>query len=575
MRVTTSKSKNAESFYISKGFINDKGVSTSVIVRKLGTLKDLLPEHGPTRDDVMAWAKEEARLETLKYKQERENKSIQITFHADRQLDYDKQSFFHGGYLFLQSVYYQMQINKICRKLKQKYKFKYDINAILSDLIYTRVLEPCSKRSSYKAASEFLEKPSYELHDVYRALDVLGAECDLFQSEIYKNSHFLGERNDKILYYDCSNYYFEIEQEDGSKKYGKSKEHRPNPIIQMGLFMDGDGIPLAFSLFPGNANEQTSLKPLEKKLLEDFGCQKFIYCSDAGLGSESIREYNHMGERAYIVTQSIKKLKKEEKEWALNPQGFKRVYDNTPVDITKLPADDKGLYYKDEPYTTKKLHQRLIVTYSPKYALYQKSIRDKQVERAQKMLDSGNTKKSRKNPNDPARFIGKMAVTKEGEAADIQHYLDENKISEEARYDGLYAVCTDLLDDEVGDILKVSEGRWQIEECFRIMKTDFSARPVYLQNENRIKAHFLICFLALTIYRFLEKKLKYKYTCEELLDTLKAMNFAEIQEQGFIPLYKRKMITDALHDACGFRTDFQFITKSKMRTIQKKSKGKE
>ena len=575
MRVTTSKSKNAESFYISKGFINDKGVSTSVIVRKLGTLKDLLPEHGPTRDDVMAWAKEEARLETLKYKQERENKSIQITFHADRQLDYDKQSFFHGGYLFLQSVYYQLQMNKTCRKLKQKYKFKYDINAILSDLIYTRVLEPCSKRSSYKAASEFLEKPSYELHDVYRALDVLGAECDLIQSEIYKNSHFLGERNDKILYYDCSNYYFEIEQEDGSKKYGKSKEHRPNPIIQMGLFMDGAGIPLAFSLFPGNANEQTSLKPLEKKLLEDFGCRKFIYCSDAGLGSESIREYNHMGERAYIVTQSIKKLKKEEKEWALNPQGFKRVYDNTPVDITKLPADDKGLYYKDEPYTTKKLHQRLIVTYSPKYALYQKSIRDKQVERAQKMLDSGNTKKSQKNLNDPARFIGKMAVTKEGEAADIQHYLDENKISEEARYDGLYAVCTDLLDDEVGDILKVSEGRWQIEVCFRFMKTDFSARPVYLQDENRIKAHFLICFLALTIYRFLEKKLKYKYTCEELLDTLKAMNFAEIQEQGFIPLYKRKMITDALHDACGFRTDFQFITKSKMRTIQKKSKGKE
>ena len=575
MRVITSKSKNAESFYISKGFINDKGVSTSVIVRKLGTLKDLLPEHGPTRDDVMAWAKEEARLETLKYKQERENKSIQITFHADRQLDYGKQSFFHGGYLFLQSVYYQLQMNKICRKLKQKYKFKYDINAILSGLIYTRVLEPCSKRSSYKAASEFLEKPSYELHDVYRALDVLGAECGLIQSEIYKNSHFLGERNDKILYYDCSNYYFETGQEDGSKKYGKSKEHRPNPIIQMGLFMDGDGIPLAFSLFPGNANEQTSLKPLEKKLLEDFGCQKFIYCSDAGLGSESIREYNHMGERAYIVTQSIKKLKKEVKEWALNPQGFKRVYDNTPVDITKLPADDKGLYYKDEPYTTKKLHQRLIVTYSPKYALYQKSIRDKQVERAQKMLDSGNTKKSRKNPNDPARFIGKMAVTKEGEAADIQHYLDENKISEEARYDGLYAVCTDLLDDEVGDILKVSEGRWQIEECFRIMKTDFSARPVYLQDENRIKAHFLICFLALTIYRFLEKKLKYKYTCEELLDTLKAMNFAEIQEQGFIPLYKREAVTDALHNACGFRTDFQFITKSKMRTIQKKSKGKE
>ena len=575
MRVVTSKSKNAESFYISKGYVNDKGVSTSVIVRKLGTLKELLPEHGPTRDDVMAWAREEARLETLKYKQEQEEKQIKLTFRADRQLDYGKQVFYRGGYLFLQSIYYQMQMQKICRKLKQRYKFKYDINAILSDLIYARILEPCSKRSSYKVASEFLERPSYQLHDVYRALDVLGAECDMIQAEVYKNSHFLGQRNDKILYYDCTNYYFEIEQEDGSKKYGKGKEHRPNPIIQMGLFMDGDGIPLAFSLFPGNANEQTSLKPLEKKILRDFGCQKFIYCSDAGLASESIREYNHMGERAYIVTQSIKKLKKEEKEWALSPQGFKRVSDDKPVDITKLPEDDKGLYYKDEPYTTKKLHQRLIITYSPKYAAYQRSIRDKQVERAQKMLDSGKAKRNQKNPNDPARFIGKMAVTKDGEAADIKQYLDEDKIAEEAQYDGLYAVCTDLLDDEVGDILKVSEGRWQIEECFRIMKTDFSARPVYLRDENRIKAHFLICFLALTIYRYLEKKLNSKYTCMELLDTLKAMNFAGVQEQGFIPLYKREKITDDLHEACGFRTDYQFITKSKMRTIQKKSKGTE
>ncbi len=575
MNLHITKSKNAESFYICKSYAKANGGTTSTIVRKLGTLEHLLLEHGPTRDDVLAWAKNEVKIETQKYKEEKKAKTVLIPFHADRQLDFDKQAFFRGGYLFLQSVYYQLQMNKICRKLKRNYKFKYDINAILSDLIYTRILEPCSKRSSFKAASEFLEKPSYVLHDVYRALDVLGAACDLIQAEVYKNSHFLGKRNDTVLYYDCSNYYFEIEQEDGRKKYGKSKEHRPSPIIQMGLFMDGNGIPLAFSLFPGNANEQTSLKPLEQKVLGDFGCQKFIYCSDAGLGSESIREYNHMGERAYIVTQSVKKLKREEKEWALNPQGFKRVSDDAPVDLAELPEDDRGLYYKDGPYTTKKLHQRLIITYSPKYAAYQKSIRDKQVERAQKMLNSGNAKKNRKNPNDPARFIGTMAATKEGEAADVRNYLDENKISEEARYDGLYAVCTDLLDDAAGDILKVSEGRWQIEECFRIMKTDFSARPVYLQDENRIKAHFLICFLALTLYRFLEKKLDSKYTCEELLDTLKAMNFAEIQEQGFIPLYKRDAITDALHEVCGFRTDYQFLTKSKMRTIQKKSKGRE
>ena len=392
MRVTTSKSKNAESFYISKGYVNDKGVSTSVIIRKLGTLKDLLPEHGPTRDDVMVWAKEQARIETLKYKREKEEKQIKLTFHADRPLDYDKQVFYRGGYLFLQSIYYQLQINKICRKLKQKHKFKYDINAILSDMIYARILEPRSKRSSYKAASEFLEKPSYKLHDVYRALDVLGAECDLIQAELYKNSHFLGARNDKVLYYDCSNYYFEIEQEDGNKKYGKSKEHRPNPIIQMGLFMDGDGIPLAFSTFAGNANEQTSLKPLEKKILGEFGCQKFIYCSDAGLASKTNKKFNSIQDRAYIITQSLKKLKKDDREVALKHSGFYEigVENSHRINIDEIDfSDEKNqnrIFYKEMPLESP-LEERLIITYSPKYASYQKKIRNRQIERASRMIN--------------------------------------------------------------------------------------------------------------------------------------------------------------------------------------------
>lgn len=575
MNLHITKSKNSESFYIAKSYVKSNGSTSSMIVRKLGTLNQLLEEHGPTRDDVLAWAKNEVKLETEKYKKEKDTKTVLIPFHSDRQLDYGKQVHYRGGYLFLQSIYYGLQLKKTCRKLRDKYRFKYDINAILSDLIYARVLEPASKRSSFKTAAGFLERPTYGLHDVYRALDVLGSECDFIQSEVYKNSHFIGQRNDKILYYDCTNYYFEIEQEDGDKKYGKSKEHRPNPIIQMGMFMDGDGIPLAFSLFPGNTNEQKSLKPLEQQVIQDFGCRKFIYCSDAGLASESIRNYNHMGERSFIVTQSIKKLPSEDKAWALDKKGFRRVSDNKPADITALPDDDTDLYYKDEPYTPKTIHQRLIITYSPKYARYQKAIRDAQVERAEKMILSGNTKKQRKNPNDPARFIAAKAATDDGKAAKIHHYLDEDKVENEALYDGLYAVCTDLLDDDVSDILKVSEGRWQIEECFRILKTDFSARPVYLQDENRIKAHFLICFLALMSYRILEKKLNYKYTCEEILTTLKEMNFAEIQEQGFIPLYRRSKLTDALHDACGFRTDYQFITKSQMKTIQKRSKGKE
>ena len=575
MKLTISKSKNSESFYITKGYINDKGVSTSTVIRKLGTLNELLKDHGPTRDDVIAWAKAEAKADTLKYKNEQENKLIQISFHADRLLDYNKQVSYDGGYLFLQSVYYQLRLDRVCRKIRDKHSFHYDLNAILSDLVYTRILEPSSKRSSYEAAKKFMEAPAYHLHDVYRALSVLAENCDLIQAEVYKNSNFLVKRNDKILYYDCSNYYFEIEQEEGFKKYGKSKEHRPNPIVQMGLFVDGDGIPLAFSLFPGNQNEQTSLKPLEQKILQDFGHQKFIYCSDAGLASESNRVYNHMGERAFIVTQSIKKLKAEERGWALERSGFKRVSDDRPVDLENLSDEDKnGLFYKDGPYTTSKLHQRLIITYSPKYAAYQKTVRDAQVERAKKMVDSGKCKKQRKNPNDPARFVGKQAVTKEGEKADIHYYLDEEKIAEEENYDGFYAVCTDLLDDPVGDILKVSEGRWQIEQCFRIMKTDFSARPAYVSREDRIKAHFLTCFLALLAYRILEIKLENKYTCNEILSNLKEIKFAKVGGQGFIPLYMRTILTDKLHEFGGFRTDYEFITKSKMKEIQKKSKGR-
>ena len=576
MRVTTTKSKNAESFYITKSYKDTNGKSTSKIIRKLGTLKELSEKLGTDRDGVLAWANKQAEIETGKYKKDKEAKTVIVPFHADKQLEYGKQKAYKGGYLFLQSIYYGLKLDQTCRKIKEKRNFEYDLNAILSDLVYTRILEPQSKRSSFQAAKKFLEPPSYELHDIYRALSVIAGECDYIQAEAFKNSRLCLKRNGSILYYDCTNYYFEIEQEEGDKRYGKGKEHRPNPIVQMGLFTDGDGIPLAFSIFPGNQNEQASLKPLETKILNEFGCDKFIYCSDAGLASESNRVFNHMGERAFIVTQSIKKLPAEEREWALSKSGFRSISDDQKVDIESLSDEDKnGLYYKDLPYTTKRLHQRLIITYSPKYAAYQKSIRERQIERAEKMLTCGKLSKQRRNPNDPARFVGKIAATEDGESAKIRYYLDTDKIAEEAKYDGLYAVCTDLLDDDPADIIRVSEGRWQIEACFRILKTDFSARPVFVRREDRIKAHFLVCFLSLLIYRALEIKLENKYTCDDILATLKDMNFADIEEQGFMPLYGRRTITDALHDACGFRTDYQFITKRKMRAIQKSSKGRE
>ena len=573
MRVTTSKSKNSESFYITQSYTNAQGKSTSKTIRKLGTLAELSKRLHTDRDGVLAWANEQARLEPARYKREKEDALVMVPFHSNKLMDYHKQKLFTGGYLFLQSVYYGLKMDSICRKIKSRYKFEYDLNAILSDLIYTRVLVPSSKSSSLRTAEQFLEPPTYRLHDVYRALSVLAREMDFIQAEVYKNSFFLGSRNDRILYYDCTNYYFEIEQEDGDKKYGKSKEHRPNPIIQMGLFTDGDGLPLAFSLFPGNKNEQKSLKPLETKILQQFGCEKFIYCSDAGLASEDNRAFNHMGQRSFIVTQSIKKLPAEDRTWALDRNGFKRLSDDASMDITKLSEDDKGqLYYKDEPFTAKKLHQRLIITYSPKYASYQKAVRAEQIARAEKMVANGTLKKQRKNPNDPARFVNKIAATEEGEKAKIHYYLDLDKIAEEELYDGLYAVCTDLLDDDVADILKVSEGRWQIEDCFRTMKTDFEARPVYLTREDRIKAHFLTCFLSLLHFRLLKRSLKDAYTTEQLLQTLRNIKFADVEEQGFIPVYERQKITDDLHETCGFRTDYQFITKRKMKGIQKKSK---
>lgn len=575
MRVTTTKSKNAESFYITRSYVKSKGVTTSEVVRKLGTLQELSERLGTDRDGVMAWAKEQARIETEKYKSEKESQTVMIPFHQNRMLDYGVQKRFDGGYLFLQHVYYKLGLDKACRKIKARHLYEYDLNAILSDLIYTRILSPDSKRSSYKAVPSFLEPPSYELHDVYRALSVLAEEADFIQAEAYKNSRAFGKRNDHILYYDCTNYYFEIEQEEDEKKYGKSKEHRPNPIVQMGLFTDGDGVPLAFSVFPGNANEQTSLKPLETKVVNDFGCEKFVFCSDAGLGSAANRKFNHKGQRAFIVTQSIKKLKKEYKENALNMTGFKRITDGKTVDITKLPETDKdNLFYKEIPYESGNMDQLLIITYSPRYAAYQKQVRSQQIARAEKMIANGTYKKQRKNPNDPARFINKFAATNDGECADIHYELNTEKIEEESRYDGLYAVCTDLLDDSVSDILAVSEGRWQIEACFRIMKTEFSARPVYVRRSERIQAHFLTCFLSLLVYRLLERELHSKYTCEEILSKLKEMNFADVGEQGFMPLYERDKLTDALHDACGFRTDYQFISKSRMKNIQKKSKGR-
>lgn len=577
----------SEGFSMYVRILNDRGVERLYIlrsyrvgdvvkkenVRSLGRIDRLCEDLNMSRDQVIAWA--QAQVDEM------DNKTapaVNVSFFPDKLIDKYEQRSFLAGYLFLQDLYYDLKMKNVFRNIKNRHRYQFDLDAIFSDLIYARLLEPGSKSSSYETATKFLEPPSYKTHDIYRALSVLAEEMDYIQSEVYKNSNFITLRNNHILYYDCTNYYFEIEEEDDFRKYGKSKEHRPNPIVQMGLFMDGNGIPLAFDIFDGASNEQPSLKPLEEKIIKNFGFSRFVVCTDGGLGSDNNRQFNDIEGRAFIVTQSLKKLKKADREAAMDSRNWRRLSDKKEVNLEEIKANPEAhmneLYYKEEVYGTKKVPgQLMIVTYSPKYAAYQKKIREGQLERAEKMVETGNVRKQRKNPNDPSRFVKVTSTTEDGEVAEEKSYsIDQDKVDSEKMYDGYYAVCTDLVDDDIKDILAVSEGRWEIEESFRIMKTEFEARPVYVRREDRIKAHFLVCYMALLLLRLMEKKLNSTYTSSQIIDSLREYRLLKIGGQGYIPEYIRTDLTDRMHEVFKFRTDTQIVPSSLMRNIIKNTK---
>lgn len=575
MYITITGSKNNKDVYINQSYRKENGKTSSRIYKKLGKYNDLLEQFSGNQEKMMAWAKEEARKETELYNQR--NGKVTVEFSQAACIPINEKRSFPIGYLFLQSLCTQLRLDKICRTIKGRHKFQYDLNAILTDLVYARILSPSSKLGSYDYCQTLPEPPKYSLQDVYRALSVIAEESDFIQSELYKNSNFIHPRNKRILYYDCTNYYFEIEEESGTKHYGKSKENRPNPIVTMGLFMDSDGIPLAFDIFPGNQNEQTTLKPLEAKILQDFNCSEFIFCSDAGLGSISNRQFNSIGNRAYIITHSLKKMKREDRDIALNPTQFRKVGSTCFIDLSTLDETDEevfnSIYYKEVPVVTGNMDETLIVTYSPKYKAYQKKIRTRQIERAEKIIETPGKKRKGKNQNDPMRFIKKTSVTSDGEIAEKQVYnLDEEQIQKEEMYDGFYAVITNL-EGDVGEIIKINKQRWEIEENFRIMKTEFEARPVYVRRDDRIKAHFMTCYISLLLYRLLEKKLGNNYTSSQILETLRSMRMTLLNKaSGYIPSYTRTELTDALHRTFGFRTDYELITKSSMRSIIKETK---
>ena len=576
MYIAITGSKNNKDVYIYRSFRKENGQSSSHIYKKLGKYNTLLNQFDGDADRLMAWAKNEAKKETELYNQK--NGKVSVDFSQGACIAKNEQRLFNSGYLFLQSLVTELRLDKICRSIKRRYKYQYDLHAVFTDLIYARILHPSSKRESYEYCKTLLEPPKYHLQDVYRALSVIAAESDFIQSELYQNSNFVHPRNKKILYYDCTNFYFEIEQEDELRKYGKSKEHRPNPIVTMGLFMDADGIPLSFDIFPGNQNEQTTLKPLEQKIIRDFNCSEFIFCSDSGLGSLNNRRFNSFSHRAYVITHSLKKMKEEERKAAMNPAQFRKIGSPKFIDLRTLDETDEeiynSVYYKEYPLITGDMDETLIITYSPKYAAYQRTIREGQVERAQKILHAPGKKRKGKNPNDPMRFVKATTVTDDGEIAEKTVYdLDREQIEKEAMYDGFYAVVTNL-EGDVGEIIRINQQRWEIEENFRIMKEELGSRPAFVRREDRIKAHFMTCYISLIVYRLLEKKVGEEFTCDQIIQTLRYMNMTLINTAGgYIPSYTRTELTDTLHQVFGFRTDYEIITKSTMRKIIKNKKN--
>lgn len=571
MRLKTSKSKNATLFYIIKDYTNMNGKRTTKIFEKLGNQKQVEERFGKenTIDEIKKYID--------KLNNEDKEELLKREFNPNKRISPGLKRNFNVGYLFLEKIYNQLKLKDICKVIQNNYRFHFDLNEILSYLVYARIIFPSSKLETFKQCQNFIEQPSFELHDEYRALSYIADNIDFIQESLFNNSKNIIDRNSKVIYYDCTNYFFEIDEEDELRKYGISKEHRPNPIVGMGLFMDGDGIPLSFNIYPGNQNEQKTLIPEETKIINDFKLDdtKIILCTDAGLASDEIKKFNIQDNRGFVITQSLKKLKDEYKEkifdksdWRI-PNDLKNVYNLKTIENDESLKEKyyDTLFYKIIETETKSVKQDLIVTFCFKYFDYNRNIRNNQIERAKKSIETNNVTRKGKNQNDYRRFINSTPLTENGEVAENMNYsINEDIIKEEEKYDGFYALTTNLTGN-INEILKISKGRWEIEESFRIMKSDFLARPINLSREDRIKAHFMTCFISLLIYRILEKKLDYKYTTAEILNTLKNMEMIEHKGLGFEPIYERTTLTDELHDIFRFNTDCEIISYKKMKKI--------
>lgn len=582
MYISTSKSKNATIYYVCKSFRKDGGTS-SKRVETLGTIEDIRRRCGDS--DPIEWARNYARELTERDKAER--RAVTVSLRPGLSMAMNERKVFNGGYLALSKIYHQLGISGICDDISSRHGFEYDLDNILSRLIYTRVLSPGSKLSSYSESRRFIEQPRFKLEDIYRSLSVLARESDFIQSQVFRNSLSAVGRDTSVIYYDCSNFFFEIEQADtlqrnpagglepGLRQYGHSKEHRPNPIVQMGLFMDRNGLPLAFCISPGNTAETKTLVPLEKKLDTDFGMSDCVVCTDAGLSSMSNRRYNNREGRHFITVQSLKdnKIAPHLQQWALDPEGWHvSGQDNAVTLFTDEAAkvSDRVLY-KERWINERNLEQRLIVTYSEKYAVYQRTLRQQQIDRALKAINNGTARRKKKSPNDASRFIAETHFTDSAEVAENTSYtLDLEAIEKEARFDGFYAICSNLEEETAVEIIRANSQRWEIEDMFRTLKTEFESRPVYLRRNDRIVAHFITCFLALLIFKTLKIRLGMPdITTPRLRKTLIDMNYLQIRGEGYMPVFEGNDITTAIADYIAPSLQNQIITTRNMKAIIK------
>ena len=571
MRLNIRKLNDYCYYSIIKDYTNLNGKRTTKIFEKLGNQKQVEERFGKT--DTINKIKE--YIDELN--NENKEEILKREFNPNKRISPGVKRKFNVGYLFLEKIYNQLKIKDICNSIQDKYQFHFDLNEILSYLVYARIIYPSSKLETFKQCQNFIEQPKFKLHDEYRALSYIADNMDYIQEELFNNSNKVIERNSKVIYYDCTNYFFEIDDEDDIRKYGISKEHRPNPIVGMGLFMDGDGLPLSCNIYPGNQNEQKTLIPEETKIVNNFKLNdtKIILCTDAGLSSDDIKKFNIKDGRAFVITQSLKKLKDEYKtkafdksDWRI-PGDLKKVYNLETIENDEVLRKQYYdiLFYKIIETETKSVKQDLIVTFCFKYFDYNRNIRNSQIERAKKSIENNQVTRKGKNQNDYRRFINSINSTDDGEVAENTSYsINQSVIDDEEKYDGYYALTTNLIGD-INEIFKIVKGRWEIEESFRIMKSDFLARPVNLSREDRIKAHFMTCFISLFIYRLLEKKLDYKYTTSEILDTLRNMDMLEQKGLGFEPEYERTNITDDLHELFKFNTDLEIVSYKKMKKI--------